>query len=279
MSFTGHVPAGPLRRFVTGAQGYRVPANPTGLHRGLPSRDLTLVLELRAPLRVSGLGSRVAAHGVLGGLHTGPALIDASVPQEGLQYGLTPWGARALLGVPAGELRGCAVDLADVLGRAVTDRLVERLQGAAGWRERFRLVDEVLEHRLATAGSTAADVAPEVTEAWRLLDVSHGRVSVAGVAQHVGWGRRHLSERFRLATGLTPKEAARVARFEATRRELGSSHRPGLADVALGCGYADQSHLAREWRALAGCSIGTWLREELPFVQDTDAAEGAPSGS
>jgi AraC-like DNA-binding protein len=277
VSFASHVPVGPLRPFVTGAQGYRVPANPTGLHRGLPSRDLTLVLELRAPLRVSGLGIAVAAHGVLGGLHTGPALIDASVPQEGLQYGLTPWGVRALVGVPAAELRSCAVDLAVVLGGAATDRLIGRLQGTTGWHERFALVDEVLERRLAASGRTAADVAPEVTEAWRLVDVSRGRVSVTAMADRVGWGRRHLSERFRLATGLTPKEAARVARFEAARRVLGSPRRPGLADVALGCGYADQSHLAREWRALAGCSVGTWLREELPFVQDARAPGEAAS--
>jgi AraC-like DNA-binding protein len=280
VSFAGHVPSRQLRCFVTAAQGYRVPANPTGLHRGLPSRDLTLVLELRAPLRVAGLGDPVAAHGVLGGLHTGPALIDASVPQEGLQYGLTPWGVRALFGVPAAELRGRAVDLAVVLGEAATDRLVGRLHGAAGWRERFALVDEVLEHRLATSGGrTDADVAPEVIEAWRLLDASRGRVSVTAVADRVGWGRRHLSERFRLATGLTPKEAARVARFEAARRVLGLSGRPGLADVALDCGYADQSHLAREWRALAGCSVGTWVREELPFVQDAGLTGAAPSRS
>ena len=279
MSSAGHLPAGPLRPFVTAAHGYRVPANPTGLHRGLPSRDLTLVLELRAPLRVAGLGEPVTAHGVLGGLHTGPALIDASVPQEGLQYGLTPWGVRALLGIPAAELRGRALDLAAVVGPATADRLVERLQGTDCWPERFALVDAVLLGRLGRAGRNATDVAPEVTEAWRLLHVSRGRVPVTAVAERVGWGRRHLSERFRLATGLTPKEAGRVARFEAARGLLTSSGRPRLAEVAAGCGYADQPHLAREWRALAGCSVGAWLREELPFVQDAVVAGAGPSRS
>ena len=276
VSFAVHLPDAPLRPFVRMAHGYRVPANPTGLHRGLPSRDLTLVLELRAPLRVSGPGDPVAAHGVLGGLHTGPALIDASVPQEGLQYGLTPWGARALFGVPAVELRGRAVDLASVLGAGAVERLVERLRGVADWPGRFALVDAVLEQRLATSGRHATDVAPEVTEAWRLLLVSRGRVPVAAVAESVGWGRRHLSERFRLATGLTPKEAARIARFEATRGLLTSPRRPSLVDVAVRCGYADQPHLSREWRALAGCSVGTWLREELPFVQDGAVPDPGP---
>ncbi len=118
---------------------------------------------------------------------------------------------------------------------------------------------------------------PPVRQAWRLLLASDGRRRTSDVAASVGWSRRHLGTEFRLATGLTPKQAARIARFEATRRLLLESRRPSLADIAVRCGYADQPHLAREWRALAGCSVGTWLREELPFVQDSAPVGGAPS--
>ncbi|MDP9429928.1 MAG: helix-turn-helix transcriptional regulator [Actinomycetota bacterium] len=102
------------------------------------------------------------------------------------------------------------------------------------------------------------------------------RCRIEDVAAHVGWSRRHLTERFRLATGLTPKRAARIARFEAARRMLVDPRRPPLAEIAARCRYADQPHLAREWRALAGCSVGTWLRKELPFVQDSVPAQGTP---
>ena len=270
-----HLVPPPLRPFVAAAHGYSSPAMPTGLHRGLPSAHLTLVVELAAPLRVTGPGPAVAAHAVVGGLHTRPALIDAGRPQEGLQYALTPAGAQAVLGVPAVELAGRTVDLADVLGRAA-DRLVDDLVAADGWAERFARLDAALVDRLS---GRVVPVPPEVREAWRLVHGSAGRCRVEELAAHVGWSRRHLAERFRLATGVTPKQAARIARFEATRRMLVDPGRPPLAEVATRCGYADQPHLAREWRALAGCSIGTWLREELPFVQDTDAAAAGGSGS
>lgn len=272
-SFHTHVPATPLRPYVAAATGYRTPANPTGTHRGLPSRHLTLVVELTAPLRVAGMGPEVAAHAVVGGLHTRPALIDASRPQEGLQYGLTPLGAGALLGVPAAELSEHTFDLVDVLG-PWADRLVARLHDTATWPERFRLVDAALIGRLGHRGVPLPD---EVAEAWRVIFASQGRVRVDALAAHVAYSRRHLSERFRAFTGLTPKQAVRIARFEAARRLLVAAHRPALADIAARCGYADQSHLAREWRALAGCSIGTWLREEFPFVQDGPADR--PAGS
>ncbi|GAA1650855.1 AraC family transcriptional regulator [Georgenia ruanii] len=274
-TFPTHDPPTPLRPFVAAAHGYAVPANPTGLHRGLPSRHLTLVVELLAPLRLSGLGSPVAAHAVAGGLHTRPVLIDASAPQEGLQYALTPLGAEALLGLPASELAGRDLDLADLLPEA--DRLVARLQETRSWAARFRLLDEALLARLA--GREVPAVRPEVAEAWRVIFRRGGQTRIGTVATHVGWGRRHLAEQFRLVTGLTPREAVRIARFEHARGLLLRPGRPGLADVAARAGYADQPHLAREWRALAGCSVGTWLREELPFVQDGAHRTGAGSTS
>jgi AraC-like DNA-binding protein len=266
------VPA-PLRPFVAAAHGYCSPALPTGLHRGLPSRHLTLVVELAAPLRVSHPGNGVAAHAVVGGLHTRPALIDATRPQEGLQYALTPLAASALLGLPAAELAERTVDLADVLGPGAA-RLVDDLAAAPGWAQRFARLDAALVDRLS---GRIAPVPPEVREAWRVVHRSAGRCRIEDLAAHVGWSRRHLGERFRLATGITPKQAARIARFEATRRLLVDRRRPPLAEVAARCGYADQPHLAREWQALAGCSVGTWLREELPFVQDSAPHEEPPS--
>ena len=266
----------PLRGLVGFACAYRCGPMPGGVHRGLPSRHVTLVLDLVAPLHVRGLGDDVAAPAVLGGLHTAPALIGADRPQDGLQLGLTPAGVAVLLGVPAAELRGRAVDVADVLGRATTGELLERVRAAPDPAARLRVVDTALLARLGQVRHAPVRPGP-ADEAWRVLLATDGRARVGDLARHVGWSRRHLSERVRAMTGLTPKEVARVARFEAARRLLLAPRRPGLADVAATCGYADQQHLSREWRALAGCSPTTWLAEELPFVHDTAALPAAPS--
>ena len=263
MLLVAHRPAAPLLRFVASAEGYRVPANPTGLHRGLPSRHLTLVVELNRPLAVGGLSSPVAAHGVVGGLHLRPALIDATQAQEGLQYALTPFGTQLMLGAPAAELHDWVIDLIDLWGEPAVE-LIEKLRSATDWRDRFRMIDDALIRRLSADMAYPRD---EVAEAWRLICASNGRLPMSAVATHVDWGRRHLSEQFRRATGVTPKQAARIARFEAARRLLLASRRPPLAEVAIRSGFTDQPHLAREWRAFAGCSVGSWLREELPFVQ------------
>ena len=44
--------------------------------------------------------------------------------------------------------------------------------------------------------------------------------------------------------------------------------------LAAECGFYDQAHLAREFRALAGCPPSQWLAEEFRFVQAAPAELG-----
>ena len=85
--------------------------------------------------------------------------------------------------------------------------------------------------------------------AWHLLRASHGTARVADVARAVGWSERHLAARFRAEIGLTPKAAARVIRFDRARRMIPGSNG---AIVAATCGYADQSHLVRDFVEFTG---------------------------
>jgi len=270
-----------LRPFVAAAVGYRHEGLPPGEHLGLPSPFLTVIVTLDEPLEMAAHPDPAQApgryDGLVGGLHTRPARISHPGRQAGIQLSLTPAGARALLGCPAGALAALDAPLEDVLGGTGTD-LVEGVRSAAGWPERFAVLEEVL---LRQAGDGA--LRPEVAEAWRLTTASGGRLPVAEVAARVGWSVRHLEQRFRAETGLGPKEAARVARFDRARRALAgraASGRPldlaGLAGVA---GFADQAHLTREWRAFSGLPPTRWLREEFGFVQDTAALSAALSSA
>ncbi len=263
-------PRDALRPLVTSYTGYRIEGAAPGVHRGLPSRDLTFIVTLDGTVDLAALPDPrqpPRSFGALaGGLHTSPALIRHDGYQFGVQLGITPLGSRALLGLPAAELAGAVVDLDALLGPAAA-QLVERLRTATTWRERFRQLDGMLARLARDRGAPG----PELGWAWRRLASSHGGLGIGGLAEEVGWSRRHLGERFRREYGLTPKQAARVMRFEAANRLLRRADRPGLADLAARCGYYDQAHLTREWRELAGCSPTVWLAEELPSVQD-----GAP---
>lgn len=275
--FVVHRPHAALRGLVADAVGYRQEDLAPGTHRGLPSPTLTLVVTLDGPLDVAAHPDPAQSPGrydaLLGGLHTTPALIRHPGRQTGIQLSLTPLGARGLLGVPAGELAAVDVEVADVLGPLGTE-LVERVCAAGTWDERFAAAEDVLRR-----AARPADPAPEVAEAWRLTLAGGGRLRVGDVARRVGWSERHLTARFRAETGLAPKEAARVVRFDRARRALAARPRPDLAGLAAATGYADQAHLNREWRAFTGLSPLRWLAAEFGFVQDHPAASGAGSAA
>ncbi|SNY60075.1 AraC family transcriptional regulator [Paractinoplanes atraurantiacus] len=256
-------PSARLRPHVAFYSGYRQRGIAPGLHRGLPSPHLTLIFTMDEPLIVDAHPDprqRAGSYDALiGGLHLGPAIIRHEGRQSGVQVALRPLGCRALLGVPAGELSSLDVPASAVLDAALIAEIRERLSAAGSWPERFAVVDGALCRRMGTREV----VRPEVAYAWKRLVTGH--VSVTAVAAEVGWSGRHLTDRFRAEVGLRPKEAARVARFDRARRAL----RPGtrFADLASGFGFFDQSHLVREFHALAGCAPSEWLADEFGFVQ------------
>jgi AraC-like DNA-binding protein len=257
-----------LRPYVSRYTGYRHHTGP-GVHRGLPSRTLTIVLTLEGTVDfAAGQGLPRSLAALAGGLHCRPVMMEHDGHQFGIQTGFTPLGARALLGLPAGALGGAVVDLGALLG-STAGELADRIRSATTWADRFAHLDAVLT-RIAVPAAIAC---PELDWAWQRL-TSSGSVAVGTVAAEVGWSRQHLRAMFRREFGLSPKQVARVRRFEAAHALLVAVRRPGLAEIAARCGYADQAHLARDWRDLAGTSPSVWMAEELPFVQDT----GAPGG-
>lgn len=264
----GARPAPALARLVGRYVGYRIDGFPPGTHLGLPSASLTIVISLDAPTDIrtwhDGYTGTASFPALVGGLHTKPAEIVHDGRQYGVQLALTPAGSRALLGMPAGELGATVVALDEVFPR--TAELVDRLAATRGWRSRFAVLDEVLARRL---GHAPAQPEGPLAHAWDRIVGSGGQIRVAEVAREIGWSRRHLAERFRREYGVTPKEATRVTRFDRSRRLLERPERPTLARVAAISGYADQSHLAREWNDLAGRPPSGWISDaDLPFIQD-----------
>ncbi len=145
-------------------------------------------------------------------------------------------------------------------------------------RKRFDLVDAFLLRRLAA--SRPAD--PAVAWSWRLLHETQGRTPIAEIATELGWSHRRLISRFREQIGLDA-EGGRARDAVRPRRDAPfASRSAALAEIAYDCGYADQAHLNREFRELAGVSPSgsaprSRRRAQSPprvnFVQDGDGAD------
>ncbi len=224
----------------------------------MPFAGAVAIVCFGVPYRID--GERFAAF--VGGLTDRPTDTEFAGSAAGVQVDLTPLGARRVLGLPMEELTNHVVALEDVLGRGAHE-LVDRLHDAPGWPERFALLDAALLRRV----QEGPEPAPEVAWSYRRLASADGRVAVGALAEEVGWSRRHLAARWRRDVGMGPKAVARVLRFDRAMRLLREGR--ALADVAYDCGFADQPHLNREFRALAGSTPG-----EVANVQDGLPAAG-----
>lgn len=260
-------PGAPLRQGVAWYSGYRQVGVPPARHRGLPSPFLTLIFTLDDPLVVAQPVDRHASparfDALLGGLHTKPAIVTHDGRQSGIQVAVSPLASRTLFGLPAGELARVDGHAADVIGTARVDEIRAELLERRSWPERI----DALESLLCTLARPDRTVPAEIRYAWRRLRQAGGRVPIRALADETGWSARHLQSRFRVETGLTPKQAARVIRFDRTRHALARSPSASLSVLAAEHGYFDQSHLVREFHALAGCAPTTWLAEEFRNIQ------------
>lgn len=274
-------PSAAVCHAVTGYLGYRTTGVESGTHQGLPGPCLTTVISLAEPVELvvlpDGRVDAAAFQGFVSGLHTAPATIRRPQTEHGIHLDLSPLGARALLGAPAGALAHQIVDLDQLLGRTGRE-LPERLASVDSWQERFALLDATLAR--IVAGRRATGPPPDVVRAWTRLEETGGTLGVAELATELGWSRRHLTHRFRSELGLTPKAAARTIRFDRSRRLVQSGRVRSLAQVAAICGYADQAHLCREWRALSGLTPSAWRAEGHPDPSTaTEVAIGGPASA
>jgi AraC-like DNA-binding protein len=180
-------------------------------------------------------------------VHVGAATPD---PVSGLRF--RPGVLPRLLGVPAAELRNRRIPLSEL-----------RSTRSAG-----SLVD-------LTAELAAADARPQ-TAPWSLATLRHvtarlaAGATVSAVARDAGWSPRTLQRQCTAVYGYGPATLRRILRFRRAMHLL--DHGSSAADAALAAGYADQPHLHREVRALAGVTV-------TQLVSGANRSTEVPSGS
>jgi AraC-like DNA-binding protein len=79
------------------------------------------------------------------------------------------------------------------------------------------------------------------------------------LATECGLSLRHFARTFRQSTGVSPHRWLMKHRIDRAREPL-SNRALSLTDVALVCGFADQSHFTRVFTAMVGVSPGAWRR-------------------
>jgi len=157
-------------------------------------------------------------------------------------------GAYRFMRLPLDQLTDQNVASCDLWG-SEGRRLEETVNKARDNDERQRLVEEFLLRQLSTTISR-----PRFESAVDEIIHSRGQVRVNEVASRIGLSSRQLEREFRSRAGLAPKAFARIMRFQNLLRLVGEGTLREWTSLALEGGYADQPHMVREFRDMAGQS-------------------------
>ncbi len=112
---------------------------------------------------------------------------------------------------------------------------------------------ESLALALLSEVATAQHVAPRGAPAWlasaraQLDDTLGGEIRIAEVARNAGVHPVHLARVFRQCVGMSPGDYLRHRRLEHARTLLRATRRP-MSEIALTCGFVDQSHFTTAFR-------------------------------
>jgi AraC-like DNA-binding protein len=170
----------------------------------------------------------------------------AATTMTGLRF--APGYAPRVLGVPADAFTDDRVALDAVWSparvREVTDTVAASADPGAA-------LEAVAFAAVAEPDTDAALVA----EIAALARDGHNSTTIA---ERVGFSTRQLQRRSTAAFGYGAKTLARVLRMQ--RALALARHGTRAADTAARAGYADQSHLARDVKELAGVPLGALLR-------------------
>ncbi|MBD3221606.1 helix-turn-helix domain-containing protein [bacterium] len=225
---------------------------------GRPALVFTLDGRYEAALGSAPLASIPGA--IVHGQFTTLARNRFSCGHQGFLVLLQPTGLLGLLGVPAHEITDAYAELDTVAPREAAGlrELADSLREAPDFASRCAIADEVLLRILSgrRRRPPALDVARRGTA--RIVEAA-GTTGVDALASELAVTPRTLRRHFLEAVGLPPKSFAAVTRFNHV--VVGLHARPDVdwLDLVHRYGYADQSHLGRDFRRFAGVSPTAYL--------------------
>ena len=216
--------------FISGGEG-----SGKVLYEFLPDPSMSLVF------RSSSAMSRVVLLGPA--TRTYCAEVDGSSDYLCLRF--RPGQAPRIADAHPAELVDSYMEIDKIRGETVAS-LADRLHFLPDAASRKRLMEDLVRGALPLVRDERC------RQAAALLESHGGDLHVTELADELGLHVRSVERLFLNQLGLPPKRLNRLIRF----RHLIASFRSGgfenLADLAHACGYADQSHMIREFGELTG---------------------------
>lgn len=194
-------------------------------------------------VKICGISGESLPRIFLTGPFTAPVKTFASAPLNSLSIVFQPWLLQSWFDLDVGNVGNMVNAIIDAayVPRLADPVIVAALQSATSQPSLLELTLKILSVPQSDSGHEASIMANVLLETQ----------SISETASRYGISVRQLERRFARNFGLSPKEWLRVKRFEGSLVKL-ANDKESLANVAADAGYADQSHMTRDYRRATG---------------------------
>lgn len=279
MLYLEHKPAAPLNRWVRTLWYAAVPAMDHARERILPSGCVQVILNLERDYLhdcPEGQAERRMPPALVVGARSTYEIVNTTDMASLIGVVFEPGGFAAFVGEAVDLFSNRNVCLGDVLGgpaQVLRDRLREAAQqqflplpaAAPGVARQdrffpaFLVLEKFLSRRLVEGDARRNEARVRTVEfALRAIGHKPSVNTVKELARSTGWSERRFSQVFREEVGFSPKVWTRIQRFQRALKQLHAGSELKWAELALECGYYDQSHFANEFKAFSGIDATTY---------------------
>lgn len=169
-----------------------------------------------------------------------------------------PVGARAFFNLPVDRTTGLRLTAEELEDNELRE-LEKTIISTADDQMCIRLIEKFLFRRLR---KPATYNLKRIDSAIRLINA--GEDEITRLANAACMSTKQFTRVFSEHTGAHPKEFSRVVRFQRALHLLENSVHLNMAALACECGYFDQSHMIRDFKALSGYTPGEYLAACAP---------------
>lgn len=265
MIYRIHIPAPPLSFFIEHFFYYEGYHAEHMMEKFLPDGSMDLLIDLtETPKKLfhneEGTTFTTYKKSWISGMKTEYILIDASVSSMiGIHF--KPGGAYPFFDFPVNELNNLTIET-DALWNNEIHSIREAVLNAPVIEQKFRILENFFLQKSKRRSE------PNLLIKYAVDQLLHSPAvwTIDKLTKKVGVTQKHLITLFKKYVGLTPKQFARISKFQKVIQLAEKQQQIEWTSIAYECGYYDQSHFIKEFQAFSGINPSSYLVQRGEYI-------------
>ncbi|MFT3910729.1 MAG: helix-turn-helix transcriptional regulator [Ferruginibacter sp.] len=158
-----------------------------------------------------------------------------------------PWGAYHFFDKPIQHFLDQTIEAGKLWGNDA-EKIIDKIKNKKAIHERFEIIQQFLLDKLDQFSKADTNT----DNAVKLIRETKGMLSIEAICDRTGFSKKQLERKFLSTVGTTPKLFSRITRFLNICQNLEEQKDKTLTQLTHECGFYDQAHFIKEFKAFSG---------------------------